>query len=380
MVTRELHKNLEIKDATGETEIFTSLESVGKFLKQQKEDWVSKMEEIGAEGANSDSLLWNTCRGFENAFKDFMLWKSDATFDRLDYEQLPSKLKQLFANRQLLFSHNPIVEPYRACYRNYGSSVANRFIENEIEYLEASNNSKAHSLDFLGDILWYEYKHPELPRVKASEAEQLSHKELRSQQSEVFDKLMAKQTEILKEFAKQRDQKEKEFKDLRKKYEERLRFEGPALYWEESAKKYKSEGKKARVWLVSFGGLGVVLGLLGFLFNKWLVSATNDSSWDLGSLRVTLIFVSMLTIYTFLMRLLSRWTFSCFHLQRDAEERNQLSHFYLSLNNEMSMDLESRQLILQALFSRSQTGLLSKEQGHTLPKASSLVSKVATED
>lgn len=54
---------------------------------------------------------------------------------------------------------------------------------------------------------------------------------------------------------------------------------------------------------------------------------------------------------------------------RDAEEREQLTYLYLSLTHESEIDKESRDIVLQALFSRSETGLLSQEQGPKMPMA-----------
>ena len=52
---------------------------------------------------------------------------------------------------------------------------------------------------------------------------------------------------------------------------------------------------------------------------------------------------------------------------RDAEEREQLTYLYLSLNNEKKIDEKSRDIILQALFSRSETGLLTGDSAPAMP-------------
>lgn len=61
--------------------------------------------------------------------------------------------------------------------------------------------------------------------------------------------------------------------------------------------------------------------------------------------------------------------FSAFHLARDSEERHTLTYFYLALlkdqNNEITK--EDRQLIMQALFSRSETGLLKDDSAPKMP-------------
>jgi len=48
--------------------------------------------------------------------------------------------------------------------------------------------------------------------------------------------------------------------------------------------------------------------------------------------------------------------FSSFHLARDAEEREHLTFVYLALINDSKIEKEDRQLIMQSLFSRADTG------------------------
>ena len=65
--------------------------------------------------------------------------------------------------------------------------------------------------------------------------------------------------------------------------------------------------------------------------------------------------------------------FSSFHLQRVSEESALLTNLYLSLKEGKVDDPESRKIILQALFSRSETGLLSGEHGPTMPTATEFI-------
>jgi len=66
-------------------------------------------------------------------------------------------------------------------------------------------------------------------------------------------------------------------------------------------------------------------------------------------------------------RVLARITFSSFHLARDAEEREQLTHIYLALKKDTTIDQEERKLIMQSIFSRADTGLLKEDSSPTMP-------------
>lgn len=58
---------------------------------------------------------------------------------------------------------------------------------------------------------------------------------------------------------------------------------------------------------------------------------------------------------------------SATHLQRDAEERAQLTYFYLALIKDGAIDEKSRDIVIQSLFSRTETGLLGGDSSPTMP-------------
>ncbi len=87
----------------------------------------------------------------------------------------------------------------------------------------------------------------------------------------------------------------------------------------------------------------------------------------MSTIQGAILFGSFAATYAYLLKVISRLAFSSFHLMRDAEEREQLTYLYLSLTNESVIDKDSRDIILQALFSRSETGLLAQEHGPTMP-------------
>ena len=81
----------------------------------------------------------------------------------------------------------------------------------------------------------------------------------------------------------------------------------------------------------------------------------------------------MVAIFGFGIRVLSKLVFSSFHLMRDAQERNTLAMLYLSLFNEDVVDENSRDIVLQALFSRAEIGLIVSNSPPTLPSVSDLL-------
>lgn len=51
----------------------------------------------------------------------------------------------------------------------------------------------------------------------------------------------------------------------------------------------------------------------------------------------------------------------------DNKERHTLTYFYLALLKDSNVDENDRQLIMESLFSRADTGLLKEEGGPTMP-------------
>lgn len=161
--------------------------------------------------------------------------------------------------------------------------------------------------------------------------------------------------------------------ELEKTYEEKLRLKKPAEYWEKAAKKYK---KQAIVW-TSLIGMLAMLGLFYFhdFFVTWLRG--QETAVKLSTIQGVILFGAFAATFAYLMKVLSRLAFSAFHLMRDAEEREQLTYLYLSLINESELDKDARDIVLQALFSRTETGLLQQEHGPTMPGVGEIVKNLS---
>lgn len=166
------------------------------------------------------------------------------------------------------------------------------------------------------------------------------------------------------------EENKKKISELETTYHEKLRLEKPASYWNKKAKSYSRSGL---IWTILLGII-LISGLVGFsyIFDLWLKGQT--TGLKLNSLQGIIIFITIITIYTVAVKTISKMLFSSFHLQRDAEEREQLTHVYLALTNEGGkIDEASRNIILQALFSRAETGLLGKDSSPTMPGLHELV-------
>lgn len=169
----------------------------------------------------------------------------------------------------------------------------------------------------------------------------------------------------------------KESKDhiqnLEKTYEELLRLKKPADYWKNRANTLKKEGWDALYWLVGL----VVFVCVSLYFLLWLtpdgilLSFIEDKA---KAIKWSIVYITFISFLAYGIRTVNKVVFSSFHLARDAEEREQLTYLYLSLLNDKAVDEKDRNLVLQSLFSRADTGLLKDDSAPTMP--SDITSKI----
>ncbi|MCX2681461.1 DUF6161 domain-containing protein [Galbibacter sp. EGI 63066] len=169
---------------------------------------------------------------------------------------------------------------------------------------------------------------------------------------------------------------EKHRSDLEKTYRELLRLKSPAEFWSKRAIALKRDGKKYMAWLVAL--VVFAAGLLYFV----LGAISNDSISlifkNVGTaIKWSIVFISFLSLLAYGIKILAKLSFSSFHLARDAEEREQLTYLYLALRKDGNVEDGDRQMVLQALFSRADTGLLKDVSSPSMPgSATNVVEKI----
>lgn len=189
-----------------------------------------------------------------------------------------------------------------------------------------------------------------------------------------FDDDNARFAEHLKAADDSARQFEQDYQDrikvLEDTYTKLLQLKGPAEYWDELAKSYRSRGW----WLLGVVGLiGVVVfgSLLALLFDCDKLPILNHVKFDAVTVRASLIFIVLTSVAGYILHLFTRLSISSFHLARDYRERFQLTRVYLALikDGDIQNEESTRQLILQSIFSRSDTGLLKGDHALTMPMA-----------
>lgn len=194
--------------------------------------------------------------------------------------------------------------------------------------------------------------------------EQKNEKEL------VFQEWFTSSKKSFEDFSKASN---KRIEDLKKLYEEELALKAPAQYWEERAKEMRIQGQR---WL-----FGLTLStIIGVIFLYQLLGSIGTGEFEKmfentgSSIKWSIVFITFITFLAFLIRTFTKLTFSSFHLSRDAQERKQLTYVYLALKENNAVSDIDRNIILQSIFSRADTGLLKEDSSPTMP--TSIIEKV----
>jgi hypothetical protein len=183
------------------------------------------------------------------------------------------------------------------------------------------------------------------------------------QQKEAHDQWETDKKKNMESFLEDKNNK---LTELENTYTKKLQLEGPVRYWRYRIKKYKSQGI---TWLILLGASTFIISgaLFYILYNFPSAFHKNIFKGEPEAIKGIIILASLLSFFAYLIKTFSKLTFSSFHLQRDAEEREQLTMVYLSLEKDGKVSKEEKQLILQSLFSRTDSGLLSGDNSPIMP-------------
>lgn len=158
----------------------------------------------------------------------------------------------------------------------------------------------------------------------------------------------------------------KQISDLEKTYDELLRLKKPADYWKQRAEELNREGwyaTKCMIALICLAAISLYV-LLVIAPGGMLKSFSTDTG---AAIKWSVVYLMFVSICVYGIRVTHRIAFSSFHLARDAEEREQLMYVYLSLIKDNEISKEEKNLIIQSLFSRADTGLLKEDSSPTMP-------------
>ena len=157
---------------------------------------------------------------------------------------------------------------------------------------------------------------------------------------------------------------ETRIKELELLYREKLRLEEPAKYWKKLEDHYVKKTKTCTVASVVTAIITIILLILIVICLPDIYS--KDAHW-MEIFRNSAAITVLISIAVYILRLFVKLAMSSLHLSRDARERDTLAYFYLALIEKGAVEEKERAIILNALFSRADTGLLKGDSAPTMP-------------
>ena len=350
---------ISIYDVAEKEFTFDNLSRLYGFLGREAKFWRQQAKRF-EEYEDSDRHQYFECvTRLEEIRAVINSWRSRSS--EWSEEQFSQEIQNLqqsydqFLRSEWLWSKHPYVETFIACNLEHGSEVAVAFI-NYVLYRDVSTTS---GQGFIGTMLGYEFFYQDRHIESRRDGERKSLEILRDEMEEKVQQLENKIKFNTKRGENQNREQRKAFEELERLYGEDLQWREPAKHWKNTAMKHRHRGRKAARLL--FAWISIGLAVLGYFVICWLQGI--ETQVDLDTWQGVVLFGSFMAVFAFSIRVLARLVFSSLHLARDAEEREQLTYLYLSLLEAEPTEKGSRDIVLRALFSRSQTGLLTHESG-----------------
>ena len=157
-------------------------------------------------------------------------------------------------------------------------------------------------------------------------------------------------------------------------YSKKLQLEGPAQHWKSLSRFYLGWGWGLLTLSLVLGGVAIA-ALIWLLVQADTIVIFNEDKLSLSTIRASLILIAATSMAGYLLHLFTKLAMSCFHLSRDYRERFQLTNVFLALlrDGDVKCDDQVKQIVMQALFSRSDTGLLKGEHSFKMPGVSEML-------
>lgn len=351
--TVKLPSPIILVDASNKQFSFDKLETFIAIIKDEQKFWAERLVQHSEAYSFSANQYLNVSASIEEILELVKTWKKQLSiWSESEYSAQINSLHTTHLsvfNTKWIWSGHSFVKPWLDSYK-----LSHATGEGFIEVILINSISNYSNYDWLkGYLLAYEYQlQDESGIASRREAELESFGHLKDGLLEQMYSLISDISDFRAEAA-----------SITRTYVEFMRLKGPAAYWNLRAEACKKQGQR---WTALLIGTIVTAGAIFiYLMCAWL--AAYHTELKLNTLEGAVIFASIISLFAFAIKTFSKLTFSAFHLQRDAEEREQLTHLYLALSNDNKVDAESRTIVLQALFSRSDSGLLAGDHSPTMP-------------
>lgn len=357
---------ITINDITGKEWEFYTLASFKKFLKTEYEFWLGAENSQKGILSSSHSYL-DVAIKFQTIQEQIKAWGTITEIEEPTLKQLIVELDRnylLSLKSTWIYHGHYFVTPWLESYK-ISLTTGEAFIQ-------AILNKQVHS-GSIPNVSSYEYFRGYLLGCE-SELKNEFNSDLKIAEGKSLDKAKEILSNAKDELATEISALQSDIKiwqagevvavnKLKQTLTDDLRLRGATKYWNLRAKHYKARGQ---LWIGILATILIVsIGIFSSLLYAWITHY--KTPLNLNTLEGFVLVATVISLVAFAVRLFSKLALSAFHLQSDAEERSEITYVYLALLKDSEIDKETRNIVFQSIFSRVETGLLSKESGPTLP-------------
>lgn len=171
-----------------------------------------------------------------------------------------------------------------------------------------------------------------------------------------------------------RDNKERQIDILEETYKNKLQLEAPETLWERRAAKYR---EKSSWWT---GGLLIfIVGLLvsGGYFADKIHDYIQEIAKGIPFISKSFVYVALISFLIYIIRIIIKIIISNQHMSMEYEQKAALTRFYQALIQDgKEVDKEEKLIIFNALFRKTDTGLIKSDNSNDTDALLSQFSKL----
>lgn len=170
------------------------------------------------------------------------------------------------------------------------------------------------------------------------------------------------------------EEKTQRLYELEETYKEKLSLEAPEKLWKSKSEEHT---KKSKYWLKWLIGASIALIVCStFLVSRIYEHKTPDKVLSIPFISETFIVFSAITFLIYIIRIIVKVMISHQHLSTEYSQKATMTHFYQALLYKGdTIENDERLIIINALFTRIDTGLVKTENGTDLDTLLSILTK-----
>jgi hypothetical protein len=167
--------------------------------------------------------------------------------------------------------------------------------------------------------------------------------------------------------------KHKKLDVLEDTYRKKLQLEAPEVLWNERSEKYR---KRANWWTVGL----VLAAIILLLVIAWFVHSLHEFPKGITEkvpfLSQQVLFIGVISFFVYIIRVIVKIVMSNHHIAMEYEQKAALTRFYQALTYKgIEVDDNEKLIIMSALFSKADTGLVKTSESVDLDSVLGLITR-----